>query len=301
MVKFPLNMRSFFQKKLWIVLLASLALGAWTVLALSLDNVPFHEAEHYGHEQTADLPPLNLKEVMDAVGDIPMWKVILVWGLVALMVILFALLLSPEARKRLLLLLFRMTATAVAFWYLLSNYADKLPGLQALIRPPVENPSAADNAPIPVFTPPQVSPYITYLISFGFALLTIALIWGFYQGLRKFTALHTGDSLQEIARIARTSLKDLSAGRDSSDVIIKCYLRMSDVVADKRRLRREISMTPQEFALRLERSGLPGDAVRRLTRLFESVRYGDRKSAQKDVNEAVSCLTTILNYCGETV
>ena len=76
---------------------------------------------------------------------------------------------------------------------------------------------------------------------------------------------------------------------------------MSDVVADKRQLQRELAMTPQEFAVRLERAGLPGDAVRRLTRLFEVVRYGDRKSAPKDVTEAVNCLNTILVYCGETI
>jgi hypothetical protein len=46
---------------------------------------------------------------------------------------------------------------------------------------------------------------------------------------------------------------------------------------------------------------LPGDAVQRLTRLFEAVRYGGYRSGRKDVNEAVACLTSILNYCGETV
>jgi hypothetical protein len=82
-------------------------------------------------------------------------------------------------------------------------------------------------------------------------------------------------------------------------VIVNCYLRMSDVVADKRRLQREIAMTPQEFAVRLERAGLPGDPVRRLTGLFEMVRYGDRKSAPRDVTEAVNCLNAILRSCGE--
>ena len=66
-------------------------------------------------------------------------------------------------------------------------------------------------------------------------------------------------------------------------------------------LHRDLAMTPHEFALRLERAGLPADAVGRLTRLFEGVRYGDRKSGPKDVNEAVSCLKTILHYCGEPV
>ena len=74
---------------------------------------------------------------------------------------------------------------------------------------------------------------------------------------------------------------------------------MSDAVSRNRGLFRAKAMTPAEFARRLERAGLPGDAVRRLTRLFEAVRYGGRKSSQKEINEAVSCLTAILHYCGE--
>ena len=46
---------------------------------------------------------------------------------------------------------------------------------------------------------------------------------------------------------------------------------------------------------------LPGDAVRRLTRLFEKVRYGGYRTDSNAVNEAVACLTTILHYCGEAV
>jgi len=105
--------------------------------------------------------------------------------------------------------------------------------------------------------------------------------------------------LRNLAQIARSSLRDLSDGRETTDVIMNCYFRMSDVVSDKRNLQRGMSMTPGEFALRLEEAGLPGDAVRRLTRLFERVRYGAHKAGPKDVNEAVACLTTILQYCGE--
>ena len=60
-------------------------------------------------------------------------------------------------------------------------------------------------------------------------------------------------------------------------------------------------MTQAEFAVRLERDGLPADAVKSLTRLFENVRYGGYRTGPKEVNEAVACLTTILNYCGEPV
>jgi hypothetical protein len=137
------------------------------------------------------------------------------------------------------------------------------------------------------------------LISFAIALIWLVVIWLLYRGWKRYVSFNGKKPLDEIAKIARSSLNDLSSGRNSSDVIINCYLRMSDVVSDKRHLHRTTAMTPHEFALHLEQAGLPGDAVIRLTRLFEGVRYGARKSGPQDINEAVSCLNTILHYCGE--
>src|SRR5215216_1232828 len=283
-------MRSFLRKKLWIILLATLALGALTVLALSLDEVPFNEGQRYGQSEAAAPPPVSAQDVTDAWVNIPFWKQLVVWGLVSLMVLLVGLLLSPELRKRLFKLLFRMAVTVAGMYYLFKFYGDRIFNLQQLGHAAAQPGDAANTQPVPTFQPPQISPMFSYLVSFGFALLWIAVMWGLYQGWKKYVALNTKKPLDEIAHIARSSLNDLRSGRESSDVIINCYLRMSDVVADKRHLQREVAMTPQEFALRLERAGLPGEAVRRLTRLFEMVRYGDRKSAPKDVNEAVSCL-----------
>jgi hypothetical protein len=93
-------------------------------------------------------------------------------------------------------------------------------------------------------------------------------------------------------------LKDLSAGRDWDDTVIRCYARMSEAVDQERGLHRQQAMTPQEFASRLEQAGLPSEPVRRLTRLFEKARYGGRKSSREDVNEAVTCLTAILHAVG---
>jgi hypothetical protein len=107
--------------------------------------------------------------------------------------------------------------------------------------------------------------------------------------------------LDDLALIAQSSLDDLAAGYDWDDVIVNCYARMSEAVSRRRGLVRKEAMTPAEFARRLEQAGLPSDPVRRLTRLFESVRYGARKSNQKEINEAVSCLTAILHHCGEVV
>jgi hypothetical protein len=217
------------------------------------------------------------------------------------MLLLVGLLVSPELRKKLLILLLRFVATVAAIFFLLRYFGPQLFALQQMAAQIGQQAQPANGQPMPTFQPPQISPVFSYLVSFGFALLWIAVMWGLYKGWQKYVAMNAKKPLDELAHIARSSLNDLASGRDSSDVIIKCYLRMSNVIADKRRIQREIAMTPQEFVLRLERAGLPGDAVRRLTRLFEAVRYGDRKSAPKDVTEAVSCLNTILHYCGETI
>lgn len=294
-------MRAFFRKKVWVVLLATLALGSLTVLALSLNEVTFKEGQHYGPRQTDDVPS-PAPDVVNAFQDVNLWKLVVLLALTTLMVLLLGLLLSAELRKRFFRVLLRTALSIFAVYYLLKNYGDRfllLPRLFA--NQPVQPIEAVNAPPPPTFQPPHVSPLFSYLVSFGFAVVLIVLMWILYRVWQKYVATHTPKPLHEIARIARTSLHDLSSGRDSSDVIINCYLRMSDVVADKRKLQREIAMTPQEFALRLERAGLPGDAVRRLTRLFEIVRYGDRKSAPQDVTEAVNCLNTILHYCGETI
>jgi hypothetical protein len=292
-------MRSFFENKRLVLLLAVLALGALTVLAISLNQIPFHEAQQFGREESEQIQ-LSAEQVSMIWAEVPIWKQLVLWTLLLLMIVLIGLLLSPEARKRMFIMLLRMAFTAWVIYFLARNYGDLFLNFD-LRGAPADQQGAGSTAPIPVFEPPQISPTFTYLISFGFALLWLVVLWGLYRGWNKYRRRHAEKPLDEIARIARSSLDDLASGRNSSDVIINCYLRMSDVVSSRRQLYREIAMTPNEFALRLERAGLPADAVTRLTRLFEAVRYGDRKSAPKDITEAVNCLKTILQYCGEPV
>lgn len=291
--------RSFLEKRVWIILLAVLALGALTVLATSLEEVPFHEAQQYSKEEAAKVEAVSAEDVINAWTSVPLWKQVVLWILLGILIMITIILMTPEARKRFLLFFFRLTLTLIAIYYYMKNYGQRFfdslnVGGAAFTQPA----SPVDAVPAPVFQPPPPSSTTSYLISFAFALLFVLAMWFVYRAWRKYVAANQSP-LREIARIARTSLRDLTSGRDSSDVIIKCYLHMSDVVADKRKLRRDEAMTPQEFALRLERAGLPGEAVQRLTRLFETVRYGDRKSGPREVNEAVGCLNTILAYCGE--
>ena len=89
-------MHAYFQNKRLILLLAVLALGALTVLAISLNEVPFREGQHYGQQATTTVEffPGDIGQVW---VEVPIWKQILVWGLIGLMVILAGLsaILSP--------------------------------------------------------------------------------------------------------------------------------------------------------------------------------------------------------------
>ena len=105
--------------------------------------------------------------------------------------------------------------------------------------------------------------------------------------------------MDDLAAIARQSLDELALGAAWDDVVVESYVRMSHVVEKRRGLVRHEAMTPSEFATRLTSAGLPGDAVNTLTRLFESVRYGARRSGSAEINEAIGCLTAILRHCGE--
>jgi hypothetical protein len=294
-------MRNFFQNKVWVILLAALALGALTVLAVSLDGISFHDAQRYSREPVKLLPFFDSSngDTETTLVSVPLWKQFLLWGLMGVMVVLIGLLLSPESRKRLFSIFLRVAATALAMFFLVKNYPESLRGLFDWQQLGNDAATAANAPPMPEFQPPHVNPMVSYLVSFLCALVWVGIMWAMYRGWKRYIAINSNKPLADIAHIARSSLNDLSTGRDSSDVIVNCYLQMSDVVADKRKLRREIAMTPQEFAVRLERAGLPGDAVHKLTGLFERVRYGDRKSAPRDVTEAVNCLNAILRSCGE--
>jgi hypothetical protein len=295
-------MRSFFANKFGIILLSLLALVALLALAAGMSGMTFRDAQVFGSNEP-DSAQGNPADFVRTVLSVPLQTQAMFWVLVVLLFALIAMLLTPEGRKRLLRMMFRAFVTYWVIYFLLARYPQILGRLSAAFTPS----NAAAPAEVvervlpPAFTPPAPSSSLTYVISLVVAGLAAFLIWRLYAAWRVVHASSREQPVHRLARIARASLYELTAGRDSTDVILNCYFRMSDVVAEKRNLNRGISMTPQEFAARLERAGLPGEAVKQLTRLFEAVRYGGQRSSPGMVREAVACLTSILHYCGETV
>jgi hypothetical protein len=295
-------MRSFFAHRFWVIFLAVLAVVALLGLAIGLRNVSFREAQAFGRNETVRNggSPIDL---ITSVMAIPWQTQMAVWVLFVLMFVLIGFLLSPEIRKRLIRIAVRVALTYWGLYILFTRYREVLAQIGlSLARSSDLAGSLTNGEPPPVFIAPPSIPWLSYLVSFVvIAILLIFLVWKLNSIWRELNTPVSDSSMQKLAKIARSSLHDLSSGRESSDVILNCYYRMSDVISDKKNIERRASMTPNEFAVRLEQAGLPADAVKKLTRLFESVRYGGHRSDSTSVNEAVACLTTILHACGETV
>ena len=151
------------------------------------------------------------------------------------------------------------------------------------------------------FIPPSESSALSYIITLGMVFIFALSAWYLMRmWIRLRAERAVSDPRTDLAAIARSSLRDLSDGHDWQGVIQECYARMSDAVSRNRGIVRQDAMTTGEFARRMEEAGLPAAPVQRLTRLFEMVRYGDKKSSTTDINEAVSSLNAVLHACGET-
>jgi hypothetical protein len=288
------------QRKIWITLLAGVGLVALVVLASGLRDVSFHGGEALGVNEVQSVGQ-PVAKLINSLDDLPLWKAILIWAIVFLVFLLMSLVLSPALRRQLVKMFFRFTLLGLGIFVLIHYFKGTFTNL---ILPDAlagqAGAEAGSEAVVPVFEPPPSSAWLSLVVSLGVALALAALIWGlvrWWQRRSKFLELQR--PLEDLAHIARASLTDLEAGRAWDDVILESYFRMSQVVEKRRGFFRDGAMTPTEFAVRLEQAGLPGDAVRRLTRLFERVRYGTRASTENEIVEANLCLTAILKYCGE--
>jgi len=88
----------------------------------------------------------------------------------------------------------------------------------------------------------------------------------------------------------------LLAGRDLREVIMRCYLRMSQALQQEQQIEREAFMTTGEFEVLLSARGVPRDPVHQLTRLFDAVRHSRRQPASGEVQSALQSLDAILEY-----
>jgi hypothetical protein len=285
-------MKKFLGSKTAILIMGGLSILVIIFLIASLGSLVLKPARPFTVIQ-------ETKETLP--GNPPTWNGIgyLISFLVALIIIL-TFFLPPDLRKKFLWRLVRLLAVGTLVFVLFSRF-----GLVVKIQQPQEAPgevsgirsSLPTETPKPpaipsVFTPPHISSWTSYFVALGLLLvITGVWVWLVWRRRKKVAPY------EELAEIARTALDDIEAGRDWGDTILNSYQRMNKAVAGWRGIHRQVGRTPAEFAGDLVSAHLPGEAVNRLTVLFERVRYGDKKSTPVDIREAVDCLAAILEYC----
>ena len=285
-------MKKILGSKTAILILGGLSITVLFYLIASLGGLELRPAKPFAYIQdTNAVSP----------GGLPSWNglaFVIVFFVVIMIIVYFFL--PPDLKKKFLKGLVWFVLAGILTLLILSSLGRGEP-----VQPQQETPGEVfftrvpetTETPMPVitpsvFTPPQVSSWTAYLVTLVI-LLVVAALWAWLVWRKR----KMGAPYELLAEIAQSGLDDIDAGKDWGDTILNSYYRMNKAVDDWRGIRRRVSMTPAEFAEYLVSSHLPGAAVNNLTALFERVRYGEKKSSPDDIQEAVDCLTAILNYC----
>jgi hypothetical protein len=223
--------------------------------------------------------------------DLPPWLPLV--SAITLVVAAIAMIVSPSLRRDIMrnLPIYLMLLFGV---YLMREATSQTPrveqasGIVEQAAPQVGEAYPPPAAPDFIANPPE---WLVGAISIGLVLGIVALAYLVLKRKRKVAAK---DTLSELVDEVQEVLVDLRRGADLRDTISRCYSEMVRVIQTERGVARELSMTPREFEARLAASGLAANHIRRLTRLFERVRYGQQALGAAEEQEALACLDAIV-------
>lgn len=221
--------------------------------------------------------------------DVPAWFSYVVMALIVMLVI--GLIISRSLRRDLMrnLPIYLLFMLGAYFIYRgASNpQTQNIPGSE----PPLAEPPA-------VLTPPvaQVPPFVEHppewLISSIVVLIMLTIATVVVLIIRRLRPRRS--EIELIVDEAREALETLRAGGDLRDTITRAYAEMVKLFSEKRGQLRDRSLTPREFEQRLAAAGLQDSHIRRLTRLFELVRYSPHAPGPREEREAEECLSAIV-------
>ncbi len=270
----------------WLIV----SLGALIVLAAGLPSMVLEAGKPFPYDLFAPPVLARVAATSEPVGMGWLGVVLLILGLFVVAMTVF----SRDFRRWL------MRNLPVYLLIMLTIYL-----LMANLRPPVFEPRSApaqtrgssgqELETSDVIVPPELvtnpPAWLVTLISLALAACLTAIAWWM---LRRFPQRSSLDLGGAIAAEARAALSDLEAGADVRDVVTRCYVEMVRVLRTERGIVRAPDMTAREFEQRLARTGLAETHIRRLTRLFELVRYSPRMPGLREAREAEECLRAII-------
>lgn len=283
------------RKRLWFVVFSAVAIAAIVVLAGSLSTldlsepgVPLPRSQQLEERES---PPPRIRVVSIS------RHLFLIIGAVLLVSGVILYLVSPEARKALqdLMIVICLLLPFLLLSRLLSGGASGAVEELEEIRPAPGASGTVGPAPdVPVAPEPQQ--WWILAVTVGTALVLAGVLvgvgWAVWRRTRR-----SASSLDKLAEQAQYAIDAIEAGADLRDTVMRCYFEMMQVLREERGIQRQQAMTPREFEVRLEQLGVPTTQVRRLTRLFEDVRYGNKRPDQQDERQALVSLSSIVRFC----
>jgi hypothetical protein len=139
--------------------------------------------------------------------------------------------------------------------------------------------------------------WMLILIIVGAAALVAAITFFVLRSLSKHGSTDD-DEFLELATRAQVAIDDIEANQvEFDDVIIRCYVEMSQALRTERGIKRKEAVTTQEFEKELLAKGFPTHPVHQLTQLFEQVRYGHQQLGEDAKKRAIESLREIIAYC----
>lgn len=277
-----------------IVALAALILLSGGVAQLRL--APGSQLPAVADEEARlEREPGGIERLDDSLVEL-LFRILVVLVPVLLAASIIALIVSPEMRKdfvqRLVLPLLILLMLLV-----LREKPEEIP------QPPPSAVPAESGSQVVGETVPEVrfdaNPPETVIwgtriaVGIGAALLIGGALWLLWRSRRP----PAPRPLAQVAEQARRAIRSIEAGADVRNAILLCYFEMSRILGEEKGLTRQSTMTPREFERSLAAAGLPGPAVQRLTRLFESVRYGAKATGAGEEQEAKIALAEISDAC----
>ena len=283
------------KHKLLVLLLSIIVVAALFFLATGLSGVKLAPG-------TPDVFSFNQAQSASQGGGTPqasslmmVLRIIYIVAIVLLPVLIILLIVSKQARKQFLRSLIGLVPIIIllfAFRQLTQQTARP-----ADTQPP-GYPASAQNAQgigkQTVVTSAATPAWLVTAATIGVAVIITVLVAGIAWFLVRRNRKEE-DSFGRIAQEAQNALDALKSGANLKNVVIRCYYQMNEILKEEKGIRRDASMTPREFETRLEKGGLPGLAVKELTRLFEEVRYGTHVPDMEDEVVAIASLTAIID------
>jgi hypothetical protein len=286
--------------RLWLALAAAGALIALVAVAGSMRTLEFSILEQLGAPTRSAPVNLDVTEVSAARDRLFVGGALLLIGSVIAVALVAASLRrrKPGASSSGLRGLAAILLLSILFISLMRPNSGLWPTQIAEETAPP--PAGALPTPAPTAEPAaEAAPpgAMVYGLSLGAAvLLAIGAAWIIGRLRRPPRAPAVEPPLPQLAQTAQAALDALRQGGSWQNAVIRCYEEMSRVVAESQGLVRQSSMTPREFARELDRVGVPGSPLERLTALFEKARYGALAPSEVDEAEAQGCLAALAEF-----